>query len=492
LKQMTSATVGGWWQRTRLAVTAEAERTNHFAPDGLDAHARTLQAAMPLLLAGLIAFAVQIYMDGDTGWHLGAGKWIIANGAVPTTDPFSHTMPGKAWTAHEWLAEVLMVGAEALRGWGGLAALFALSAAFTFSLLAREAFRYLPARWALTAVGVAAGMLFPFALARPHMLAWSLLAAWTVILLRAREEGSAPPVVAALLMVVWANLHASYIFGFGLAGLFALESLIENPRDRRLLGRWVAFGLAALGAAVFVTPFAPSDFLYPFQVSGMEALSIIGEWRRSTVPTDILFYTCLAGMVLLVAKRWRNLPPLRILLLAGLSVMAIMHARHQMLFAIVGLLVVLPMLNPAVMPRPAMQRASWFWPAVALLIAVRLAVPYQFKEHSSYPLTLLAKVPDEIRRLPVYNEYSQGGPLVMLGIRPYIDGRADMYGDELTFRARAITRGDIVKFREDAERYNIGWVLLEFDDGLMPRLEREPGWRKFAEDKHAVVFVRAK
>jgi hypothetical protein len=129
---MTSAAAGGWWQRTRSALSAEAEQTDHFAPDGLDAHARTLQAALPLLFAGLIAFAVQIYMDGDTGWHLGAGKWIIANGAVPTTDPFSHTMPGKAWTAHEWLAEVLMVGADALRGWGGLAALFAFSAALTF------------------------------------------------------------------------------------------------------------------------------------------------------------------------------------------------------------------------------------------------------------------------------------------------------------------------------------------------------------------------
>jgi len=483
---VTSAVSKDGWQ----AAPPSSAPTDHFAPDGLDAHGRTLQAAMPLLFAALIAFAVQIFLDGDTGWHLGAGKWIIANGAVPTADPFSHTMPGKAWTAHEWLAEVLMVCADRLAGWGGLAALFALSAATTFWLLAREAFRFLPARWAVAAVGVAAGVLFPFALARPHMLAWTLLAAWTVILLRAREARSAPSLIAALLMVVWANLHASYIFGFGLAGLFALESLIENPRDRGLLGRWVAFGLAALAAAAFVTPFGPSDFLYPFQVSGMEALSVIGEWRRSTFPADALFYTCLAGLLVLIAGRWRSMPPLRLLLLVGLSAMAILHARHQMLFAIVGLLVVLPMLDPAAAERPAQQQAVWFWPAVALLIAVRLAVPYQFKEHSSYPLTLLAKVPAEIRRQPVYNEYSQGGPLVMLGIRPYIDGRADMYGDAFTFRSRDINRGDMVKFREDVARYGIRWAVVEYDDGIKPKLEREPGWRKFAEDKHAAIFVK--
>ncbi|GAA4001820.1 hypothetical protein GCM10022211_11150 [Sphingomonas humi] len=473
----------------RPAAQPGTEEADHFAPDGLDAYASALQAALPLLFAFMIAFLAQIFLDGDTGWHLGAGKWIVAHGAVPTTDPFSHTMPGKAWTAHEWLAEVVMVGAHSLRGWGGLAALFALSYATTFWLLSREAFRHLPARWAITAVGLAAGILFPFALARPHVLAWTLLAAWTVILLRAREQRSAPPVAAALLMVVWANLHASYMFGFGLAGLFALESLIENPRDHRLLGRWAAFGFAALAAAVFVTPFSASDFLYPFQVSGMKSLSVIREWRRSTPDIDFLFYICLAGLAVLLVRRWRSIPPLRLLLLIGLSAMAIAHARHQMLFAIVGLLVVLPYLNPAA-GRIDVPRARWFWPAVALLIAVRFAVPYQFKEHSSYPLSLLAKVPAEIRRQPVYNEYSQGGPLVMLGIRPYVDGRADMYGDDFTFRQRAINRGDIVKFREDVKRYGIRWAVLEYDDGLLPKLRSEPGWRLFAEDKNASVFVR--
>lgn len=484
----TSMVATGWWQQARARLDAGGS-TDHFAPDQLDRHARTLQAALPLFLAALIAFPVNLFMDGDTGWHLGAGHWIIVNQMVPSVDPFSHTMPGKSWMAHEWLAEVLMVGAETLRGWGGLTALFAASAAFTFWLLAREAFRYLPARWAVAMVGVSAGILFPFALARPHMLAWSLLALWTVILLRARERNSAPPLVAALIMAVWANLHASYIIAFGLAGLFGLESLIENPRDRKLFGRWVAFGLAALAVAVFATPFGPEHFLYPFEVSGMKALSVIGEWRRSVMPVDFMFYTCLGGLVLLVAKRWRAFPPLRLLLLVGLSVMAILHARHQMLFAIVGLLVVLPVLNPAA-PRPALPRTAWFAPALALLIAVRLAVPYQFEEHSSYPLTLLAKVPAELKRQPVYNEYSQGGPLVMLGVRPYIDGRADMYGDDFTFRAKAITKGDIAKFREDADRYGIRWAVLENVNGLTPKLAREPGWRVFGRDAHATVFVR--
>jgi hypothetical protein len=336
-------------------------------------------------------------------------------------------------------------------------------------------------------------MLLPFAHARPHMLAWPLLAAWTLILLRARERNEAPPLAAALLMVIWANLHASYIIAFGIAGLFGLESLLANLKDRKLLGRWILFGLASLAAAALVTPFGPSHFLYPFEVSGMASLSIIGEWRRSTPQSDLLFYVCLVGLALLISTRWRVIPPLRLLLLVGLAAMAVLHARHQMLFAIVGGLVALSVIAPpSASARPALPEAAWLLPGLLLLGAARLLVPFEFKEHSTYPLTLLASVPEEVKKTPVFNEYSQGGPLVMLGIRPFIDGRADMYGDEFTFRHTQIVRGDLPKFREDAERYRIGWVILEQDDGLKPELTREPGWRLLAEDRNAAVFVRSR
>jgi hypothetical protein len=488
---MTSITAGGWWQRARERFVRHAEASDPLAPDWLDTHARTLQSLAVLLLAFAIAFPVNLFMDGDTGWHLGAGHWIVEHRAVPAVDPFSHTHAGKAWTAHEWLAEVVMVGAERIDGWAGVKLLFAAAAALTLWLIGREAFRRLPARWALLGMFCVTALLMPFTHARPHMLAWPLLAAWTVILLRARDRNEAPPLAAALLMVVWANLHGSYIIALAIAGLFGLESLLANLRDRRLLGRWILFGLVSVAAAL-VTPFGPSHFLYPFEVSGMKALSIIGEWRPSRPLTDPLFFVCLAGLALIVVKNWRTLPPLRLLLLGGLTVMALLHLRHQMLFAIIGSLVLLASLGPASnASRRALPRTAWLLPALLLVAAARLAVPFEFKEHSSYPLSLLAKVPAEVKALPVYNEYSQGGPLVMLGIRPYIDGRADMYGDDFTFRATAITKGDIIKFREDVQRFGIRWVLLEQDDVLGDKLRKEPGWRLLAEDKNALVFVRA-
>ena len=45
--------------------------------------------------------------DGDTGWHIRAGEFILDTGAVPRTDLFSYSKAGAPWYAWEWLADVV-------------------------------------------------------------------------------------------------------------------------------------------------------------------------------------------------------------------------------------------------------------------------------------------------------------------------------------------------------------------------------------------------
>src|SRR5437763_2185373 len=45
--------------------------------------------------------------DGDTGWHIRTGQWILANHRVPHADMFSYTMPGTPWFAWEWVWDIL-------------------------------------------------------------------------------------------------------------------------------------------------------------------------------------------------------------------------------------------------------------------------------------------------------------------------------------------------------------------------------------------------
>ena len=88
-------------------------------------------------LVGLAALAMfvfcmvdqDMFADGDTNWHVATGRWILAHGAVPTTDPFSFSAYGHRWVAHEWLSEVLMALAWQGAGWSGVMLLTASVAA---------------------------------------------------------------------------------------------------------------------------------------------------------------------------------------------------------------------------------------------------------------------------------------------------------------------------------------------------------------------------
>ena len=74
---------------------------------------------VPLVAFVLAVFSPAVLNDPDTFWHLAAGQWIFAHG-VPTADPFSFSMPGAPWSAHEWLTEILFAGAFRLAGWSGV------------------------------------------------------------------------------------------------------------------------------------------------------------------------------------------------------------------------------------------------------------------------------------------------------------------------------------------------------------------------------------
>src|SRR5258708_8280605 len=41
---------------------------------------------------------------------------------------------------------------------------------------------------------------------------------------------SAPPLLAAGLMIIWANLHGGFVFGLAIAGVFGLEAMARPDR----------------------------------------------------------------------------------------------------------------------------------------------------------------------------------------------------------------------------------------------------------------------
>ena len=452
---------------------------------------RAVPLALVLLVFAGLCFAAPLFNDGDTSWHLATGQWIIAHRSIPHTDPFSFTFRGHAWTAHEWLIDVTMAAAFAVRGWAALALLFSFAIAAVLAIVARELSRWLAPRHAIAALAVLAWVLSPFMLARPHVVTWPLLGLWTVALLRAREEGRAPHLAWALLIVLWANLHASFLFALLLAGGFGLEALLmEKGRRRETILSWGLFGAACLAAAL-LTPHGVQAFLYPLQVSGMKALPLIGEWRATTMPDDWPFILFSAAVLGLLALRWRTVGPARSLLLLVLAALAFAHSRHQPLFAIVAVLMLARPLASQEVPGALPRKAAYLLAGLALLISfLRLAVPLERGDSPTYPASALAKLPSHVRNAPVFNDYSFGGPLILNGIAPFIDGRSDMYGDAFTIDHHRMILGDTAAFEKARQRWGLQWTILTPDEPLAKLLDRDPHWRRSYADRYSIVHVR--
>lgn len=459
--------------------------------------------AVPLFAAlavyTLTLFQPQVFSDGDTWWHVGAGDWILAHGRIPKTDPFSHTMPGAPWHAHEWLSEVLMALAHRVGGWVGVAALTGAAAALAAGLMVRRVARSLGGVSLVLVALLALACLGPSLLARPHMLTLPILVIWTSELLAARDAGRAPRLPFALLMTLWANMHGGYVLGLALIGPFALEALVTARPEQRLkvVWTWGLFGVLALAAAT-ITPHGPPGLLFPFQLMTMTSLPYIEEWRASDFSSLSLFELALLATIFVGLSRGVRVPWLRLLLLVLLLHMALQHARHQFVLVMVAPMILAPAFAVALDNRPGSEpgrRLLTGWLALAFgaflgLTVMRFAFPPPEGGDRANPSAALAHVPPTLAARPVFNEYSFGGYLVYAGLKPYIDGRADMYGDAFMHRYARLAAGDPKAVEADFARYGVAWTLLPPDHPVNALLAKRPDWVRIYDDGIAVVYAR--
>src|SRR5438128_4529361 len=152
--------------------------------------------------------------DGDTGWHVRTGEWILANGRIPDKDIFSFTKPGERWFAWEWLWDVCFAWLH--QHWGMaavvLASMFVISLTFAllFRLVRRKCGNVLIA---ITVTLLAAAGSSLHWLARPHLITVLLAVVFYGILERARDGKVRLLFLLPVLTVLWTNLHGGFFVG---------------------------------------------------------------------------------------------------------------------------------------------------------------------------------------------------------------------------------------------------------------------------------------
>jgi len=448
----------------------------------------------------------------DLFWHLATGRYIVANGALPTTDPFRFTSNHAAWVDHSWLSQLAFYGVERAFGANGLVVLGALvTVAIAALLLGRfqryGLFRALPALIVVLAIFGAR----PRLMVRPELV--SLL--FLVVLIRLLERFSAGKsrknaAFLALLVVLWANFHpgalvaplvaAAFLLGcklqraIGSMELFELETKLgRRDAERSQPMTWLhVIGVPALlAASVLATPAGGALYAVPLDIRrALAGLPVVNpEW----LPVwQSAWQAYAAGLALLLAcltwagwKRGFDLPGL----LAGslLSVLAASAARHQGLFFIGAAFTAARALAsvPARRVRRNGRNGNVAITAAAVVVPVALAL-WCFAPPPSGPLRPRQAAvrpgfgiepglfPDGAIQLvaahpeigPLYNDVAFGGYLLWRTYperEVFWDGRNEVDPDFL--RAATMARGSENAWVALLDRFGIDAALVHYREG---------------------------
>jgi hypothetical protein len=247
------------------------------------------------------------------------------------------------------------------------------------------------------------------------------------------------------------------------------------------------FGLASI-IALSLNANGVAGVLQPFKISSLSMLPLIAEWHSSTTTNSQMFYgLLLCGIGGLLWTRVR-FPIGRLLLLLVMLGLAFAHVRHQASFAILAVCII-----PTLRPSQPLEVKVPYWALVCALpfLIGRALVPITPPENSANPWRMIAAIPAELKSQPVFNEYTFGGPLILSGIKVYIDGRAEMYGDVFVTDYSRMTKDDFGAFERTVRRFNIQWAMLpRTGKFLVSGLNKSGDWCQIYEDRLGIIAVK--
>lgn len=460
------------------------------------------------LLAVVRHSGLAVPFESDTLWHVAAGEWMLEHGRIMDQDVFSYTVAGKPWLCPEWLCEILMALVYRIGGWESLFLAAAAAFAAAQALLAARLQKHLSPYFVLTFLMFAIFFGMGHFKARPHVFAWPILLLWISNVIDAVDRDEPPSFWNLPLMILWTNLHGSFVVGLGLLPVFMAEALWPRCRwgawrDPFVL-RWLAFVLGCV-AAVLANPNGVRLVwgIGAFLLDG--SLARGGEWNPWRFDRLTLFWAWIVlawGMALTQNIR---LPAFRTLAFLLIVSATLRHMRNINLMAFV---------MPALLAKPlglhwatrALNSMDRFFLRIgerhrplALATAATIVVSASalharmlHLEPSEYETAQAAL--DSVRQAgvqgPVFNDSYASGALIRQGVKVYIDSRTDLYGSDFVaayLKLLSLQGPDAVK------RFIAGcgarWTLLLPDAPLAAYLDIAPGWRNLHRDRFFVVHV---
>jgi len=493
---------------------------------------------MPVLFLFLrLNGAKMLLGDGDTGYHIRAGEWMLANGRVPDQDIFSFTKPGQPWFAWEWLWDVIFGWVH--QHWGMAAVVVAnilvisVICALLYRLVRRKCGNVL---LAIGVTGVAVAGSSIHWLARPHLFTLLFVVIFYSTLERVREGRVRLLMALPVLTVLWTNLHAGFFVGISLICAYALGELAtwavapvaEERRAALVRSRQYLVSAGACFLASFVNPYSYHLHLHIWQyLRDPYQLRNIMEFLSISFQNPVARHLEVMAALAVVAAAW-NLHQRQFVytfLIAGWLHLALISARNIPIFMIVAappaalatqeLLAHLRETRVAGWVRKAtrgledlgdefgaMDRLARF-PIASLAAALLLIALFHIPSDSpklraeydpkSYPAKALEALQAAGSTRAIFTD-DEWGDYLIYRLYPkskvFVDGRSDFYGAAFCENFFDVLNGKH-DWEKILERYGVQTVLLHADASLSSTLKESKRWRVTYDDGLAIAFRRA-
>lgn len=290
---------------------AESDAENTPTADDLQVHVPTwLQLRnwhLFVVLGFCLFYMYQNYLPmfySDVWGHVSYGEWILDNGKLPATEPFTPLTEGVDVFVTAWLGQVALAVSGRAVGVEGYSALFAVTNLLTYIVLSFALWR----RCGVGGVALLSALIAWFvnwgrhAVIRPEMFGCACFATLLLLVSRkdARPESAGSSVDreserplrwsvwlgVPLVMLLWANLHGSFVVGLVALACFpiarAIDVLLEGRgplgvlRDRAFQQWALVTQLATL--AVCVNPHGFDLLIHTAVFPNNPNLKDIIEW----------------------------------------------------------------------------------------------------------------------------------------------------------------------------------------------------------------------
>jgi hypothetical protein len=455
-------------------------------------------------------FTPEIY-DSDFWWHLKTGQFIVEKHALPVPDPFAFTTAGAASAyageaiarhfnlTHEWLAQALLYLVWRAAGFGGVVLARALLLAGFSALVGLVAWRRCGGFYrSLGAACAAAGMAIPFALDRPYLVTFLLLAATMAILEFRRWLWLLPPI-----FLIWANCHSGFFLGWVELAAYSAEALwLRNGRQV-----WMVSAVSVLASGINPNGFRVFQVLLYYRASFLQSRLL--EWARPRWFAPSEFTVLLFGAAILLLWAHRRVRLADWLLFGAFAAAALTAQRNVILIGLVAPIEIVSYFPWERWPRwrtlpPVLPLAA----SLILMgagIAASWGSSFQLRAAEwKYPAGAADFLLAHHITGPMFNTYEFGGYLIWRlwpEQRVFIDGRAL---SESVFQdyGRILYNHDESggeSAQQLLDRYGVQTIVMntfEYSQGLVYRLApaladpQQTEWKLVYDDPAAIVLMR--